>query len=203
MRQLTISDIRLGWLQRFCAVARHQNIVRAGHECNVDPTSISDSVQHLEDALCRPLIAPATAHLTAFGRGFVYQADKILSLSKISNRPLTNVSVGWLEALIAAVEHGSYVKAGKALGWKRYKVMRGVAEFENWAGHPLVYSAQGIIFTVEGERVAPWAREVVTILKNLRGSPEVWYCGKMKKRKVPWWLGTKLWTAPLDDTSTS
>lgn len=188
MKQLTISDIRLGWLQRFCSVARHQNIVKASQECNVDPTSLSDSIQQLEDALCRPLMAPATAHVTAYGRRFFHDAEKVLDLSSISCRSLTNVSVSWLQSLIAVSEYESYTEAANSLGWQRFKVMRCISELESWVGSSLVFSKAGIKLTLKGEEVLPVAKEIVSILGGLRGSPEVWYNGKMRPRKVPWWL---------------
>lgn len=190
MKRLAISDIRLGWLERFCSVARHRNIVKASQECNVDPTSVSDSIQKLEDALCRPLMAPATAYVPAFGRRFVHDAERILRISVISPHPLTNVSISWFYALVAISESNSYVEAGDSLGWKRYKVMRGVSELESWVGSQLVFSRTAIRLTLKGEEVLPAAREIISILEGLRGSPEIWYGGRRRPRKVPWWLRT-------------
>jgi hypothetical protein len=117
MNEATISDIRLGWLQRFCAIAQHESIARAARACSIDPTALSDSVQRLEEALHILLIAPATAHITARGRHFLPSAERVLELSHLSPRTSANVCVGWLQALIAAVENESYVKAAE-VDWR-------------------------------------------------------------------------------------
>lgn len=191
MNEASISDIRLGWLQRLQSVAQHQNIVRAAHECNIDPTALSDSIQRLEEALHRPLMAPATAHLTAFGRSFSARAEKVLELANLSSRSSTNVCVGWFQAVIAVAEHESYVKAANALGWKRYRVMRGVSELESWLGDRLIFSNGGLKLTIEGERILPAVREIVRLLENFADPDNDLKRDKTKRRTVPWWLRFK------------
>lgn len=191
MKLPAFSDIRLGWLQRLCSVARHQNLVRVGEECYVDATSASDSIQRLEFALRRPLVAPTTARLTAVGKSFISTADRILNIADISTRPMTNVSVGWFQSLIAISQHESYVAAGKSLGWTRDKVMRGVSGLEDWIGEPLVVFKGVIRLTPKGEDVAVIAREIILLLESFREPnthPVHWT--KMKPRKKPWWLRT-------------
>lgn len=117
MNETTISDIRLGWLQRFSAVARCQSLAAAGRECGVDATALSDSIQRLEEALHRLLIAPATARLTATGRAFVNPTERILELSRLSSRASGNVSIGWFQSLIAISENETYSEAARSSGW--------------------------------------------------------------------------------------
>lgn len=188
MKHATISDIRLGWLRRFCALERYGDLVRAAQECRIDATSLSDSIQSLEDALCRPLMAPATSHVTAFGKIFARKSEVILRLSQISSRHDGNVSIGWFQALSAIEECNSYTEAGKKLGWTRYKVMRGVDELQKWVGSLLVYGDKMIFLTVKGQELERAAKKIIGELELFRGSSDVWWHGKMKRRRVPWWL---------------
>lgn len=188
MNEATISDIRLGWLQRFSAVARSQSLAAAGRECGVDATALSDSIQRLEESLHRLLIAPTTARLTATGRVFVGPVDKILEISKLSDRNSANVCVGWFQSLIALAENETYSRAGASLGWTRYKVKQGVSQLEGWIGSPLVYTSDIVRLTARGEEILPVLREIIKILGN-------WYEPHYdlrrdisKRRTKPWWL---------------
>ena len=136
------------------------------------------------------LMAPATARLTGRGKSFVSRAEKILDLANLSNRTSINVSVGWFQSFIAIAENGSYVDAARILGWKRFKVMRGVSELENWLGTQVVFSGDGINLTVAGEKVLPVAREIVQILEDFFDPNFEWRRGKTKPRQVPWWMRT-------------
>jgi DNA-binding transcriptional LysR family regulator len=190
MNTSTISDIRLGWLQRFCSVARHNNIIRAARECNVDPTSLSDSVQRLEEALHRPLIAPGTAHVTSHGRAFVKSAEKVLELAKLSSDDSRNVCVGWIQCLIASVECGSYTAAAKALGLTRYKVMRGVSQLTAWVDKPLLYQSEILRPTLDCERILYSLDELVRVLSAFADPTNDLRRDKTKRRTKPWWLRT-------------
>lgn len=124
------------------------------------------------------------------GRSFVARAEKILQLANLSTRASTNVAVGWLQSFAATAEYESYVGAAKALGWKRYKVMRGVSELEAWLDAPLVFSRDGIRLTIDGQNLLPVAREIVQIL-NASFDPHFEFKrDKIKRRTVPWWART-------------
>lgn len=98
------------------------------------------------------------------------------------------MSIASFMTLIAVSETESYVKAAQSLGVTRYKVMRGVSELESWTGCWLVYVDQAVRLTSRGTEVVQEATEAVEILERLRGSPEIWWAGKMERRKVPWWV---------------
>ncbi len=185
----TISDVRLGWLQRFCSLASQGDLVRAGHACHADPTVVSDSIQRLEDVVCRPLMAPATSYIPTSGQSFLKDAKHILVLTAaLSPRPAGHVSISWFMALIAISHHENYAAAARSLGWTRYKVMRGVAELANWIEHPLVLPNQGFKLTMEGENAVRVGKEIISVLENSKGDSEVWWKGKMKNRRIPWWI---------------
>ena len=185
MKRPTISHIRLGWLQRFCAVAHHRDFGLAALECNVDPTSLSDSVQRLEDALCKPLIAPATTYITVSGRKFTSIAREVLELSTFSSKPCLNVCIGWFKYLIQVSNSESYSDAGKELQVGRYKIMRGISGLQDWIGEPLTYFDNRIMMTNKGQEVSQFAKEKIELLEKFRGDAEVWYRGRMIKRKIP------------------
>lgn len=186
--QVTIFDIRLGWLQRFSAVARHQSLAAAGKSCGVDPTALSDSIQRLEEALHRLLVAPATARLTATGRAFVGPTERILKLSRLSNRASANVSIGWFQSLITISENETYSEAARSSGWTRYKIMRGVSELEYWIGDQLVYSGDIVRLTEKGEDILLVAREIVEILDRWCDPDNDLRRDKSRRRVKPWWL---------------
>lgn len=188
MKRPTISHIRLGWLQRFCAVAHHRDFGLAALECNVDPTSLSDSVQRLEDALCKPLIAPATTYITLSGRKFSQIAREVLELSTFSSKPCLNVRIGWFKSLIQVSYSENYSDAGRELQVNRYSIMRGISGLQEWIGEPLTYFDNRIILTTKGQEVSHFAMEKISLLEKFKGDAEVWYRGRMIKRKVPWYI---------------
>lgn len=188
MNEVTISDIRLGWLQRFSAVARCQSLAAAGRECGVDPTALSDSIQRLEEALHRPLVAPATARLTATGRAFIGSAEKILELSRLSDRASGNVSIGSFQSLIAMSENETYSEAATSSGRTRFKIARGISELEYWIGDSIVYYRDIVRLTAKGEDILPVAREIIKILEKWRDLDNDLRRDKSRNRVKPWWL---------------
>lgn len=73
-----------------------------------------------------------------------------------------------LAALLTAAELGSISKAAEALGYTQSGVTHIISALEDEAGFPLlVRGNRGVHFTVEGERLAPFIREVVQAASNL------------------------------------
>ena len=137
----------------------------------------------------RPLMAPATSYIPVSGQLFLKDAKHILGLiAALSSRPAGHVSISWFMALIAMSDHENYSAAARSLGWTRYKVMRGVAELGNWIEHPLVLPNQGFKLTMEGENAVRVGKEIISVLEDSKGNPEVWWKGKMRNRRIPWWI---------------
>ena len=73
-----------------------------------------------------------------------------------------------LAALLAAAELGSISKAAEALGYTQSGVTHIINSLEEEAGFPLlVRGNRGVRFTAEGERLAPFIREVVQAAATL------------------------------------
>lgn len=183
------SDIRLGWVQRFHSVAHHKNLERAGVECCVTTTEVSESIQRLSAALCMPLVIPTTAQMPQLGKGFVSSAAEIVELASSIKRPFTNVRVAGLQALIAVSERHSYMAAARSLGWTRDRTMRGIDHLEEWIGEAIFHSG-GLKFTDDGKQLLEAAQKIVAILERSRGRDtheQHW----IKRRRVkPWWMRT-------------
>lgn len=73
-----------------------------------------------------------------------------------------------LAALLTAAELGSISKAAEALGYTQSGVTHIINSLEEEAGFPLlVRGNRGVRFTAEGERLAPFIREVVQAAATL------------------------------------
>ncbi len=73
-----------------------------------------------------------------------------------------------LAALLTAAELGSISKAAEKLGYTQSGVTHIISSLEDEAGFPLlVRGNRGVQFTAEGERLAPFIREVVQAAANL------------------------------------
>jgi len=189
MATIGFSNIRLGWLQRFCAVAQHGNYARAGQDCNIDPTCVSDGVQSLERALGRMLIYPTTARVSAMGKAFLPTAQAIVGLTNISGRNVSNITIGALECLIAVCECDSYVAAARHLGCTRFKVMRTLNDLERSAEKQLlIINGRQLFVTAAGETLVSVSREVIYRLKKWENTDERLRHVDRRRRIKPWFL---------------
>lgn len=178
------SDIRLIWVQRFRAVAMHQNLERAGQKCDTDATCISDSIQELEVALRIPLVVPTTALLSLHGIRFCIAANKVLSLAN-NVAPLTfGVTVGALQSLIAVAEHRNYVAAAAVLGLTRDKVMRQISALEEWTGGSVIKRAESGLYC-NNQSLLLVAREIISVLKRCRGRDTDTAHWEKRRRRMP------------------
>jgi hypothetical protein len=66
--------------------------------------------------------------------------------------------------------------------------MRGISGLQEWIGEPLTYFDNRIILTTKGQEVSHFAMEKISLLEKFKGDAEVWYRGRMIKRKVPWYI---------------
>jgi DNA-binding transcriptional LysR family regulator len=179
------SDIRLSWVQRFRWVAELGNLVAASEKCHVSATEVSESIQALSAALCRPLVIPTTARLFVMGEHFVPIANKVLELAGNANRPLNNVTVASLQSLIAVQKEASYSAAARSLGRTRFKVMRDIKALTHWVREPVVYLSGEVRLTERGADLARRSHEIVALLERSIGrdkNPEHW---RKKPRVMP------------------
>ena len=103
-----------------------------------------------------------------------------------------------LAALLAAAELGSISKAAEALGYTQSGVTHIINSLEEEAGFPLlVRGNRGVRFTAEGERLAPFIREVVQAAATLaqeaaltrgleRGTVRVGTYSSISRPVFPW-----------------
>lgn len=184
-----IEEIRLGWLQRLCAVAKHGSYVQAGEECGADSTCIADSVQSLEKALGRLLVYPTTAKLSATGRVFLPTAQNIYSLLEAFNPNMSNIKVGWFKTLISLSETGNYVQASKALTQSRYKTMRQIQHLRHWVGKDLFYPQGHSVNTTEiGNDLISVSMGIISMLEKWHDPNNNPYAIKRNRRIPPWYL---------------
>lgn len=197
---ITFSEIRLGWLQRFCSVLRNGSYAKAGQECHTDATCVSDSVQALERELRQFLIWPDTPRPSGMGRRLYHQLEEMLPSSCLRRASLVNAKIGWLESLVKVVECGSYTAAAKALGRTRDNVMRGVKELQKCFDDPLI-ARQGRMYwlTPAGEQAAASLGQLKDILTSVQGDG-----GRVRerssKRYRPWFTRTPFY-APAESRS--
>ena len=86
-------------------------------------------------------------------------------------KPHKDLRFFWLAAFIAVSEHGSQVKASKALQCSQSKVSRAITELEEWLGRVLLSSDVPPDLTEAGQSFLPVAREIVSLLADHRAVP--------------------------------